>query len=106
MRARFVKLARLPQLNLRAQTIAALVSLRPVPKTLGVNFFLLPFPENHVNLKFKIMKFWFLCLLLCCYNARCQESEQSIEQNEAERREGNAQNGGNGRIYFEFVLEF
>lgn len=58
-----------------------------------------------MNLKRSNMtkKFLILCFWLLCYSvAKCQD-EQSIDK-DAERREGNAQDGGNGRnivLFFE-----
>ena len=59
-----------------------------------------------MNLKRSNMtkKFLILCFWLLCYSvAKCQD-EQSIDK-DAERREGNAQDGGNGRNIVLFVKE-
>jgi hypothetical protein len=49
-------------------------------------------------------KFLILCFWLLCYSvAKCQD-EQSIDK-DAERREGNAQDGGNGRNIVLFIKE-
>ena len=57
-----------------------------------------------MNLKRSNMtkKFLILCFWLLCYSvAKCQD-EQSIDK-DAERREGNAQDGGNGRNIVLFI---
>ena len=59
-----------------------------------------------MNLKRSNMtkKFLILCFWLLCYSvAKCQD-EQSIDK-DAERREGNAQDGGNGRNIVLFIKE-